>query len=192
MIGTTTFRAATRCGAYETTMVAPVEGGQPVALFVGLRFTDPLTPAHRWQPPPPLFCAEGASADVIKAMDWGPRCLQYNGAISVGWSKHTRPSAQSHGDRITIPTTGEGEEDCLKLNVHVPQALAARLPQTYQNPDERLEDADLLPVIVYIHGGGLVEGGSAGLPLWDVAGADPAGTGGGPAVVVSFHYRLGR
>lgn len=48
---------------------------------------------------------------VIKAIEWGPRCLQYN---------------------------GEGEEDCLKLNVFVPQPLAARLPQTYQNPDERL------------------------------------------------------
>lgn len=92
---------------------------------------------------------------------------------------------------ITSHHTGAGEEDCLRLNVFVPQSLAARLPHTYHNPDERLADADLLPVIVYIHGGGLVEGASAGLPLWDVAGADPVGTGGGPAVVVSFHYRLG-
>jgi para-nitrobenzyl esterase len=60
-------------------------------------------------------------------------------------------------------------EDCLTLNVWTPKASA---------------DAKLA-VMVWIHGGGFIEGGSA-IPLYD--GTDLAKHG---VVVVSFNYRLG-
>lgn len=77
------------------------------------------------------------------------------------------------------------------LNVFVPEERAATLPEIYHEPDGRVDEGELLSVIVYIHGGGLLEGSPQGLPLWDVAGADAEGTGGGPVVVVSIQYRLG-
>jgi para-nitrobenzyl esterase len=60
------------------------------------------------------------------------------------------------------------DEDCLTLNVWTPSR------------------AGKLPVMVWIHGGGLVQGGSS-LPFYD--GAHLAGDG--KLVVVSFNYRLG-
>lgn len=59
-------------------------------------------------------------------------------------------------------------EDCLTLNVWAPRATTAKLP-----------------VMVWIHGGGLVQGGSA-LPFYD--GARLAREG---VVVVTINYRLG-
>jgi len=157
------YRAATRCGAYESTLVTNVPGGQPVVSFLGLRFGGPLTPYNRWRLPPPAACFSPAT--LTKATEWASPCVQIKGQ--------------------------EGVEDCLYLNVFVPEERAATLPEIYQDPDGRADEGELLPVIVYIHGGGLVEGSPRGLPLWDVAGADAEGTGGGPVVVVSIQYRLG-
>ncbi len=67
---------------------------------------------------------------------------------------------------------GEPSEDCLCLNVWRPYA-------------EVMIDA-LLPVLVWIHGGGYV-GGSASIPWYDGAAFARKGM-----VVVSFNYRLGR
>lgn len=61
-----------------------------------------------------------------------------------------------------------GNEDCLKLNVFAPK------------------DAKNLPVMVWIHGGGLLTG-SASEPYYE-----PVGLVGKGVVVVSFDYRLGR
>ena len=61
-------------------------------------------------------------------------------------------------------------EDCLTLNVWTPD----------------LRPAAALPVMVWIHGGGLAQGGSA-LPIYDGAALARHGV-----VVVSFNYRLGR
>ncbi|MBK9384263.1 MAG: carboxylesterase family protein [Planctomycetes bacterium] len=61
-------------------------------------------------------------------------------------------------------------EDCLTLNVWAP---------------ERAEGAPLLPVLVWIHGGGLVIGG-ASAPYYDAAVLARSG-----AVVISIQYRLG-
>jgi carboxylesterase type B len=52
----------------------------------------------------------------------------------------------------------------------------------------QVPSGDLLPVFVYLHGGGLVSGTSNGLGVWDAAVAPE--TGGGYSIVVSGNYRL--
>jgi len=72
------------------------------------------------------------------------------------------PQLETSGGKL------ETAEDCLTLNIWAPSEPAAKLP-----------------VMVWIHGGGLVQGGSA-LPFYD--GARLAADG---VVVVTFNYRLG-
>lgn len=69
-------------------------------------------------------------------------------------------------------TAGEPSEDCLGLNIWRPYA-------------DVMIDA-LLPVLIWVHGGGYVGGGSS-IPWYD--GSQFARQG---MVVVSFNYRLGR
>ena len=81
---------------------------------------------------------------------------------------HAAPQPASRLERVTGPTTLSQSEDCLHLNVWAP------------------EDADSLPVLVFLHGGGY-SAGSGGLPWYD---------GGllaerGRMVVVTVNYRLG-
>lgn len=91
---------------------------------------------------------------VLKADAYGPLCPQVLREEIVGF----------------MVGIGEAsiDEDCLTLNVHAPQAE---------------DGADKRPVLVYIHGGGFVSGGSAmGDPnVWTREGF----------VYVSFNYRLG-
>lgn len=69
-----------------------------------------------------------------------------------------------------IPVGGSVSEDCLYMNVWAPKNAAGKR----------------LPVFVWIHGGGLVEG-SATVPVYD--GANLAANGN--MVVVAINYRLG-
>lgn len=155
--GTTAFRAATACGAYETTKLAGVEDGhvskqassllmlivvdgvhvvpspiishpsqtatQPVALFLGIRYANPLTPAHRWQPPPAPSCPEGASEEVIQAVDWGPRCLQYNGTSTI---IALRPPPPFCPDDATCASNNRPTNESLACIFGGPQAKGTR------------------------------------------------------------------
>jgi para-nitrobenzyl esterase len=89
--------------------------------------------------------------------------------------------ADAFGAPCMQPVRGEGwsrieraamSEDCLTLNVFRPVAVAT--------------SAKPLPVMVWIHGGGLRSGASS-LPLYDGAAFARGGV-----VLVSFNYRLGR
>jgi para-nitrobenzyl esterase len=88
-------------------------------------------------------------------------------------------SATAYGnDCIQLPLPGDAaasrgpmSEDCLVLNVWRPVAI---------EPDEKL------PVLVWIHGGGFLNG-SASAPIYDGSAFAQQGL-----VVVSFNYRLGR
>ena len=67
-----------------------------------------------------------------------------------------------------------GQEDCLLLNIYVPDDV-------FYNPEDNLE----LPVMVWIHGGGLVNGGNV------YAEYGPKHFMKRNVIVVTINYRLG-
>ncbi|MDN5824173.1 MAG: carboxylesterase/lipase family protein [Micrococcaceae bacterium] len=77
---------------------------------------------------------------------------------------------RAHHSRAGAPDWSS--EDCLSLNV--------------QAPVPALADADSLPVMVFIHGGGYFQGSSR-----DFSGQGEGFVGTGRAVYVNFNYRLG-
>jgi para-nitrobenzyl esterase len=94
---------------------------------------------------------------VRPATDFGPGCMQPRAtADRLPWTME-----YLHQGRI--------DEDCLYLNVWIP-ARAAGQP---------------MPVVVFIHGGGFVEG-SGGVPVYDGAAMARQGV-----VFVTINYRLG-
>lgn len=72
---------------------------------------------------------------------------------------------------------GMGSEDCLSLNVFVPEAVA----------NGSVASA---PVFAYIHGGGLTGGASAFEQVAALSAHAQTGIPGGGAVIVTFNYRL--
>lgn len=92
---------------------------------------------------------------VLQANKFGPGCMQNVGVERLPWTKEYLHS-------------GELSEDCLYLNVWAPKNTESKKP-----------------VVVYIHGGGFVEG-SGSVPIYD--GVNLAKKG---VVYVSLNYRLG-
>jgi para-nitrobenzyl esterase len=126
--------------------------------FRGLPYAAPPTGNLRWRPPAPPAEWHG----VRDATQFAPSCLQ---------PLHANPS---------LPP-GPLSEDCLYLNVNTPA-----LPSS--DGDNRLrrgigEDGGGLPVIVWIHGGGLTK--DAGRNY------DPAKLAADGVVAVTINYRLG-
>ena len=121
-------------------------------------------------------CVRGSEVDHVVAYRGIPYAAPPTGARR--W-KPPAPAAPWHAVRVasdfgkacpqqdTLGGTLATDEDCLTLNVWTPR------------------DAKRAPVMVWIHGGGLVQGGSA-LPFYDGARLAAAGV-----VLVSFNYRLG-
>jgi len=115
-----------------------------VQSFLGLPYAEPPVESLRWAPPQPVAPWE----DELEVLAVGSACPQQ------------------------VPIAGpRGEEDCLSLNIHL--------------PDPAPSDA---PVMVWLHGGGFVlgqgmqsDGGTAGDRLALATGS----------VVVSVNYRLG-
>lgn len=114
-----------------------------VSSYLGIPYAQPPVGALRWKPPVVV-----TPASKIDATKFGADCSQ----------------------RSPYPETlGNGNsEDCLYLNIWVPNDI--------KKP---------LPVIVFIHGGGF-EYGSGALPMYD--GGTLAAQG---ALVVTLNYRLG-
>ncbi|XP_031196725.1 carboxylesterase 1E isoform X1 [Mastomys coucha] len=129
---------------------------QPVAVFLGVPFAKPPLGSLRFAPPQP---AEPWSS-VKNATSYPPMCSQ------------DPVSGQIVNDLLTnrkenIPL--QFSEDCLYLNIYTPADLTK---------------SDRLPVMVWIHGGGLVLGGAStydGLALSTHENV----------VVVVIQYRLG-
>ncbi|XP_028626193.1 carboxylesterase 1E isoform X2 [Grammomys surdaster] len=129
---------------------------QPVAVFLGVPFAKPPLGSLRFAPPQP---AESWSS-VKNATSYPPMCSQdpVTGQIVNDLLTNRRE---------TIPL--QFSEDCLYLNIYTPADLTK---------------SDRLPVMVWIHGGGLVLGGAStydGLALSTHENV----------VVVVIQYRLG-
>ncbi|XP_034378041.1 carboxylesterase 1E isoform X2 [Arvicanthis niloticus] len=129
---------------------------QPVAVFLGVPFAKPPLGSLRFAPPQP---AESWSS-VKNATSYPPMCSQdpVTGQIVNDLLTNRR-------EAISL----QFSEDCLYLNIYTPANLTK---------------SDRLPVMVWIHGGGLVLGGAStydGLALSTHENV----------VVVVIQYRLG-
>ncbi len=98
--------------------------GGSVRAYLGIPYAAPPLGSLRWAPPQEATPWEG----VFDATEYGHRCLQFHG----------------FGDMV-FQDAGPSE-DCLSLNVFVP---------------EHAKPGDNLPVMFWIHGGGYVGGGSS-------------------------------
>jgi para-nitrobenzyl esterase len=111
--------------------------------FLGIPYAEPPVGALRWRAPRPVEPWHG----VHTAQDFGNRCVQ-----TAGWDPGYEDPSHT--------------EDCLDLNVYVPEGSGKR------------------PVMVWLHGGGLTAG--AGEDVVPDVFARRTGT-----VVVTVNYRLG-
>ena len=111
-----------------------VESNAGYALFRGVPYAAPPVGQLRWRPPQDPDPWEG----VRKCDTYGPACFQYD-----RWSTATDDITDDTGHpyiRIpNYPYPPKMSEDCLYLNIYTPAKSAD----------------DKLPVMMYIHGGGL-------------------------------------
>ncbi|XP_038169082.1 liver carboxylesterase 1-like [Arvicola amphibius] len=129
---------------------------QPVAVFLGVPFAKPPLGSLRFAPPQP---AEPWKF-VKNATSYPPMCSQITGAGPVLSDVFTNQLED-------FPL--EYSEDCLYLNIYSPADLTSK---------------GKLPVMVWVHGGGLLSGGAStfdGLALSTHE----------KVVVVAIQYRLG-
>ena len=97
---------------------------------------------------------DGKWSEPFEATKWPPMCPQFEGKFQLDSKKYKKTDVYS--------------EDCLYLNIWVPEK----------------SNNELKPVLVWIHGGGLVAG-TSGSDLYDLEYiADKM-----DAVVVTFNYR---
>jgi len=143
------------------TMVGSRSDGEPeVVVFKGVPYAAPPVGDRRWRPPAHHVPRGG----VQSAIDIGPACIQQPGNITF-----YRDIAEVFGtDPALVPDLEPTSEDCLYLNLWT----------------TNLGREELLPVMVWIHGGSNVAGSGAE-PPYD--GARLARKG---AVVITFNYRL--
>jgi acetylcholinesterase len=108
-----------------------------VAQYFGIPFAEQPVGARRWLPPSPKSKAN----ETLQATDLGPACPQFEGDAPNVW--------RTDAPEFNIASRDVQGENCLNLHVWTPW-----------NPcqDEKNETA-LLPVVVWIYGGGFVTGG---------------------------------
>ncbi|MFQ5698981.1 MAG: carboxylesterase/lipase family protein, partial [Myxococcota bacterium] len=143
-----------------TTTSGVVRGldGPAVIRFLGIPYGEPPVGSLRWARP----VARAADPNVIVAQQPAPACPQ----ILQQLQRDCRDDpAQQTGDPV-------GSEDCLTLDLWMPTG-AAPMPR---------------PVMVFVHGGGLVQGCSKGAVI---DGSNLATAGSEGAIIVSIQYRLG-
>lgn len=106
-----------------------------VAQFLGIPYAEPPTGPRRWLPAVRKSQSPGFVFDASK---FGPACPQYHSSAPTTWlvdapEFHTQPEDFQ-------------DEDCLSVNIWMPWEK------------ERKGDEELLPVVVWIHGGSFQTG----------------------------------
>lgn len=102
-------------GCYRGRIAEGVEG------FLGIGYAEPPVGSLRWARPVPIAPATAP----IDALEIGSPCIQTNGTVDFELA------------------AGEGDEDCLYLNVLRPEGT---------------QPGDDLPILFFVHGGGHVDG----------------------------------
>lgn len=133
--------------------------GRKFAAFLGIPYARPPIGTRRFQAPEPMYLWD----EVFNATKYGPICPQLD-FPQPDPTKFPPPPKDKKGT---------GDEDCLKLNV---------FSNGYLNNDYQQEN-ELLPVLVFIHGGFFMSGsggyyGPRYLMDHDI-------------ILVTFNYRLG-
>lgn len=145
--------AAETQAAVSQSVLANTENGQVrgfmangISYYRGIPYAKPPVGELRWRPP-------------VKADNW-------QGVLDAAQYK----SEAAQTDYLGVFATAGGSEDCLYLNVAV--------------PNKKPGDPEKLPVFVWIHGGALVVGAGSDYDPTLLAKE-------GRAVVVTINYRLG-
>ncbi|MGH7929392.1 MAG: carboxylesterase/lipase family protein, partial [Candidatus Binatia bacterium] len=138
-------KSATLIETSKGTVRGKVVGSARV--FSGIPFADPPLGALRWRPPQPVSPWEG----ILDATKYKSSCTQAPGTA-----------------------VGSGDEDCLYLNVIVPNKKAPR---------------EGFPVQVFIHGGSNVRGGALSISKGKESGIMQGF--GNDSILVTINYRLG-
>lgn len=137
-----------------------------IEVFLGIPYGEDTSGANRFRPPVAYTPPAGST---VAAQAYGPACPQWYGPGS--WFP---PFILDNFTAIS--------EDCLTLNVARPRVGAAS--------SSAGEDA-LLPVLVYIYGGSLVDGQASDSTILPDGLILEAAEGGTPILHVAMNYRLG-
>lgn len=105
-----------------------------VRRFAGIPYAEPPTGGNRFRPP----VTKKPYTDLLNTTSFGPSCLQYD----------TGAPGLSDYLPAQVPDSGQSE-DCLTLNIWTPRAQKLK------------EGGELLPVMIWIPGGALLNGGSS-------------------------------
>lgn len=126
-----------------------------VRQFLGVPFAQPPVGSLRWEPPQAL--PPSAADQEVFATQLPVSCPQILNPISA--SIYVRDVLQFNLQGLNV--TGATSEDCLTLSVWAPtNGSHGRENQTRNaQRSNKTEEHDLLPVIVFIYGGGFSTGG---------------------------------
>ncbi|KAL7628048.1 hypothetical protein AAE478_002244 [Parahypoxylon ruwenzoriense] len=132
-----------------------------IEVFLGIPYGEDTSGVHRFKPPRPFVPASGSTID---ARSYGPACPQPLG-------EGIPP--------LTLSNITDISEDCLNLNVARPGGLSTE------------KSRPLLPVMVFIYGGGFWAGSNQELSTAPDGMILESVANGLPVVHVSMNYRLG-
>jgi carboxylesterase type B len=136
-------------------------GNYSVDVFYGIRYAQAPVGDLRWQPPQDIESHNDYNpSEIIDAQTPSPSCVQGT------------PAWRAYASNIPTPVAVTGQEDCLLLNVYVPQR----------------PKATALPVMLMVHGGGYTQGSANG---GGNQGQAIVSTANGSMIYVSIQYRLG-